>query len=393
MPTYIDVHVLQTVPPSNINRDDAGSPKQAVYGGTRRSRVSSQAWKRASRSLLAEGVPATDQATRTKRISTVLAERLIAHNSELSHEQAIRLATALLKPLGITGGKKETDTAYLLFFGRAQLDGIVAAVADRAVELSELDEKELLAEIGDISIKDELMKGHPLDVALFGRMVADLPAINVDAATQVAHAISTHSIDLEFDYFTAVDDEKDTRDHDDAGAAMIGTIEFNSSTLYRYATVGLDQLIENMGSADGLVVDGVSRFVDAFVRSMPTGHQNSFAHRTLPAVVMVAVRTDQPVNLVSAFEKPVRSSGGFAAPSAQRLALEHVQVSEQWGTPANLVVASYSDSLRDDAAELSSPGSNNGDILGSAFGPSRTHAELLAAVREAVSERLTSGEG
>lgn len=393
MPTYIDIHVLQTVPPSNINRDDAGSPKQAVYGGARRARVSSQAWKRATRSLLAEGVPQVDQATRTKRISTILAGRIQAANAEVTDEQAMRLATSLLKPLGITPGKKETDTAYLLFFGRAQLDGLVTAVADRAVELADLDEKALLAAVGEISVKDELMRGHPLDVALFGRMVADLPAINVDAATQVAHAISTHPIDLEFDYFTAVDDEKNTNADDDAGAAMIGTIEFNSSTLYRYATLGLDQLVDNMGGADALVVDGVSRFVDAFVRSMPTGHQNSFAHRTLPALVVVAVRADQPVNLVSAFEKPVRSSGGFLARSAQRLAVEHRYVTEQWGTPAEVVVASYADALRDDVDELPAGGPDPGDLLESAFGPSRSHEDLLAAVRDAVANRLSLGVG
>lgn len=374
MPTYIDIHVLQTVPPSNINRDDAGSPKQAVYGGARRARVSSQAWKRASRMLLAEGVPAADQATRTKRISTILADRLRAANGELDEEQAMRLATALLKPLGIKGGKKDTDTAYLLFFGRSQLDALVEAVADRAIELSELDEKALKTELGDLSIEKELMKAHPLDVALFGRMVADLPAINVDAATQVAHAISTHSVDLEFDYFTAVDDEKDTSADDDAGAAMIGTVEFNSATLYRYATVGLDQLIENMGGADEVTVDGVTRFVDAFVRSMPTGHQNSFAHRTLPGVVLVVVRGDQPVNLVGAFEQPVWSNRGHMTDSAERLAKELADTTERWGKAPALVAGSYDRDLD--------------EVLGDAVGPNLSHKDLLDAVGAAVSEQL-----
>lgn len=373
MPTYIDVHVLQTVPPSNLNRDDAGSPKQAVYGGARRARVSSQAWKRATRKLLAHGMPEADRSTRTKRISTLLAARLREATS-LEEEQANRLATAILKPLGIKPGKKATDTAYLLFFGRSQLDGVVRAVADRAARLVDLGDKALDDEVKELAVQDDLMRGHPLDVALFGRMVADIPAINVDAATQVAHAISTHAVDIEFDYFTAVDDEQTVDDDAGPGAAMIGTVEFNSATLYRYATLGLEQLIDNLGGADEHTADGVERFVDAFVRSMPTGHQTSFAHRTLPGLVAVAVRDDQPVNLVSAFEQPVYSIGGYLARSAARLAREHNDVATRWGAAPRALFACYGHDLDDE--------------VGQAFGPSLAYHELLSSVRKAVTDRV-----
>ncbi len=152
-------------------------------------------------------------------------------------------------------------------------------------------------------------------------MVADVTDLNVDAAAQVAHALSTHGVDTEYDYFTAVDDHKAADVEEDAGAGMIGTVEFNSSTLYRYATVDVDLLRRNLGD-DEATVRAVKAFVDAFVRSMPTGKQNTFANRTLPDAVVVSLRYDQPVSYVGAFEEPVHAaeSGGRVAASVDRLA-------------------------------------------------------------------------
>lgn len=334
---YIDVHVLQTVPPSNLNRDDAGSPKEAVYGGARRSRVSSQAWKRATRMAFADQIPENQLATRTKKISGLVANR-IAERTDLDGEQALRISTCLLKPLGISQGRRESNTAYLLFLGRSQLDEIADRVIDRAEELAGLDDEALEKALDNEDVQEILQRGHPLAVALFGRMVADLPALNVDAACQVAHAISTHPVEVEFDYYTAVDDENP---EEETGAGMIGTVEFNSATLYRYATIGFDQLTENLGGDRQAALTAVDAFVDGFTRSVPSGHQNSFAHRTLPSLVAVCVRDDQPVNLVSAFEEPVRSGSGVAAESAGRLAGELQRATELWSQPPRLAVATY----------------------------------------------------
>jgi CRISPR system Cascade subunit CasC len=325
--TYIDIHILQTVPPANLNRDDQGNPKEAYFGGVRRSRVSSQAWKRATRLHFAERMPEQDLATRTRRINTVLTDR-IAETSLLDKSDAARLASALLARLKISAGKKEGDTAYLFFYGNRQLDAVADLVRERAKELVALDDVELDAEIGAMPVREKFSTGHTVDVALFGRMVADIPGLNVDAATQVAHALSTHEVELEFDYFTAVDDE--TKKGEETGAGMIGTIGFNSATLYRYATVGLHQLAHNLSDTDAAVT-AVEDFVLSFTRSMPTGYGNSFAHRTLPSLVAVVVRTDQPVNLVSAFEEPVTASAGIAAASARRLAAEHAAAVRAWG--------------------------------------------------------------
>lgn len=331
---YVDVHILQTVPPANLNRDDQGNPKEAYYGGTRRSRISSQAWKRATRMHFTEHMPAHDLATRTRRVASALTS-ILKERTDLAEEPAGRLADALLAPLKISAGRKKGDTAYLLFYGRSQLENVAALVHERAAELAALDEKELLAEVERLPVQEQFSSGHSLDVALFGRMVADIAALRVDAAVQVAHALSTHSVTLEFDYFTAVDDRAE--EEREPGAGMIGTIGFNSATLYRYASVGLHQLRKNLGD-DAAAVDGIRKFVTSFARSVPNGYRNSFAHQTLPSLVSVVVRTDQPVNLVTAYEEPVTpvsGATGIAAESARRLAEEHRTAVDRWGdTPA-----------------------------------------------------------
>ena len=155
-------------------------------------------------------------------------------------------------------------------------------------------------------------------MALFGRMVADDVDLNVDAACQVAHSISTHAVQSEYDYFTAVDDYSQA---DNAGAGHLGTLEFNSATLYRYATVNAADLYQTIG-AD--TADAVKGFAEAFIKSMPTGKQNSYANRTLPDLIYVTIRTNQPVNLSGAFEEPVRSKEGYAKKSAEKL-FEHAE--------------------------------------------------------------------
>ncbi|MEU5242666.1 type I-E CRISPR-associated protein Cas7/Cse4/CasC [Streptomyces asoensis] len=374
---FVEVHILQSLPPSNINRDDSGTPKQALYGGARRARVSSQAWKRATRIQFAQSEEPADRATRTKRIASLLAARLASPTDKggagLDGADADRLAAALLEPLGITkSSKKEEQSAYLLFFGKRQLDSLITLLDGRAGEFLALPEKELKEKVAGLDVISALSTGHPAEVALFGRMVADLPALNVDAAVQVAHALSTHAVRTEFDYYTAVDDENS----EDNGAGMIGTVEFNSSTLYRYAVLGVHQLRENL-SSDASTRTSAVRFIDAFARSMPTGHQNSFAHRTLPHLVLITVRTDQPVNLVSAFEEPIAGHAGLAAESAVRLADELTATGQTWGSDPDCKLATYA---------------LDADKLADAFGPSHAFPALLDEVDHLVGAWLADGQ-
>lgn len=381
---YVDLHVIQTVPPANMNRDDQGNPKDAMYGGVRRSRVSSQAWKRATRMHFAQNRPEEDHATRTRGVAAALTEKLSALPGVPDEESAARLATSLLAPLGIKAGKKAGDTAYLFFYGQRQLDRLAALIADRVPELLALSDKKREAAVAELGVQEIFRTEHPLEVALFGRMVADLASLRVDAATQVAHALSTHAVDLEFDYFTAVDDE--TRRRNETGAGMIGHIGFNSATLYRYATVGLHQLKHNLaagresGAAWPATVAGVREFVTSFARSVPSGYGNSFAHRTLPSLVAVVVRTDQPVNLVSAFEAPVRLDGAsIAATSAMKLADEHAKVTERWGEPA-----SY-------AAVVHAFDKEPATAVEDAFGAGQSFPELLAGLEGHLDRTFSEG--
>ncbi|MFF4221409.1 type I-E CRISPR-associated protein Cas7/Cse4/CasC [Streptomyces abikoensis] len=375
---YIDVHVVQTVPPANLNRDDQGNPKEAVYGGVRRSRVSSQAWKRASRRHFDAQTPEPECATRTKRITNELITR-ISRDTGLDRDDAGRIAAALLAQLGLSQGKKAGDTAYLLFYGNAQLDAVAALVNGRAADLAALDEKALTEAVKELPVAETFTTGHPVGVALFGRMVADIPKLNVDAAVQVAHALSTHETQLEFDYFTAVDDQNEK---DESGAGMIGTIGFNSATLYRYATVGFAQLTDNLGGDIEAALDALDRFVDSFALSAPTGYQNSFAHRTRPCLVAVVVRTDQPVNLVSAFEEPVAAEAGIQANSARRLAEEHITATQVWGDTPLYSAASHTFTTREPRTK------DTAETLSQAFGEPVTFADLRTTLRARITTAL-----
>lgn len=314
--TIIDLHILQTVPPSNINRDDTGSPKSAVYGGVRRARVSSQAWKRATRTEFGNVLDSSDLGQRTKRVVDLVAARikqLAPELTDVSEQHAIEVFKAAGIKVEKPKPKKDqpespAESAYLLFLSNNQ----ILALADLAIEAAHSG-----SPVDKAAAKKATRSEHSIDLALFGRMVADAPDLNVDACCQVAHAISVHGVDNEFDYFTAVDDNSPD---DNAGAGMIGTVEFNSSTLYRYATIDVDALAESLGDTEA-AGRAVEAFIRAFVTSMPTGKQNTFANRTLPDAVVALVRDRQPVNLVGAFEEAVVTEGnnGRIAVAAQTL--------------------------------------------------------------------------
>lgn len=302
---YVDFHVLQTVPPSCVNRDDTGSPKTAIYGGVTRARVSSQAWKRAMRLKFQDILSQEDVGQRTKMVIDLVAGQVIALDPECTEKQAQDSAKKVLEAAGVKvkEDKNQLKTGALFFISPSQIHQLaeIAARQEKAPNKTECK---------------EALKARPsVDLALFGRMVADDPGLNFDAAAQVAHAISTHAIENEFDYFTAVDD---CSPEDNAGAGHLGTVEFNSSTLYRYATVNVEDLKKMLGEA---TPEAVRAFAEAFIRSMPTGKQNTFANWTRPDVVYVAVRRDQPINMAGAFEKPVRAGNeGYVANSAKALA-------------------------------------------------------------------------
>ncbi|MEX2785543.1 type I-E CRISPR-associated protein Cas7/Cse4/CasC [Streptococcus sp. H49] len=310
---FLDIHAIQTLPPSNINRDDTGSPKTAQYGGVRRARVSSQSWKRAIRKYFSDNSEQNNIGVRTKDIVRYVADKIIGLDSSIADEDALEKADKVLNGSGIK--TKDFKAKVLFFLSDVQAKKLAQAAIDNITDKKELQ---------------EIVTSSPaIDIALFGRMVADDPSLNEDASSQVAHAISTHAVQTEFDFYTAVDD---LAPEDNAGAGMLGTIEFNSSTLYRYANVAVHDLMKQLGDKESLV-NSLSLFIEAFVKSLPTGKVTSFANQTLPQALVVTLRNDRPINLVSAFEKPVKSTEGYVEKSIEKLSDEFVKVEKFTNKP------------------------------------------------------------
>ena len=357
---YVDFHVLQTVPPSCINRDDMGSPKTAEFGGKRRARVSSQSWKRAMKEAF-KGIFTEDQlGYQTKKMKNLVAKKITELDSNYTMEAAEKLAEAELKEANLGADN------VLFFISSSQVEGLARAILDTN---DAVKDKKKAKDIKSVSLKAALAENPSIDICLFGRMSAGEASLTVEAASQVAHAISTHAVDNQFDYYTAVDD---CSGEEETGSGFLGTTEFNSSTLYRYANVNVNELMEHLSKEEA--VDAVRGFAEAFIKSMPTGKQNSFANRTLPDMVYVTVRTDQPVNMVSAFEKPVFAGvNGYMAGSKKAFVQYTEEMYEDWLPKPDSVW--YVGKIEEEKAE--------------SFGTKVTLSELLDSLKKDLTNRLS----
>jgi CRISPR system Cascade subunit CasC len=319
----IELHILQNFAPANLNRDDTGSPKDCEFGGYRRARVSSQCFKRAIRESFASAglLDRGSLASRTKRLVEEITRRLKEKGK--SEDQARPVVEMVLNGVKLTV-KDDGKTQYLLFLGEDEirriadlcdthwekLSSAIAAMntGDPAAKKSKGKD---VKKAGQDAVPDEVKKatlavldgGKAADLALFGRMLADLPEKNIDAASQVAHAISTNKINVEFDFYTAVDD---LRPGDSQGADMLGTVEFNSACFYRYSNVDLGQLNTNLGGDGELAAKTLEAFLRGSVAAIPTGKQNSMAARNPPSFVLAVARSNGAWSLANAFTKPVR---------------------------------------------------------------------------------------
>jgi CRISPR system Cascade subunit CasC len=363
----IELHILQNFPPSNLNRDDSGAPKDCDFGGYRRQRISSQCLKRSVRqSDVFRDLMTERLGIRTKRAPEQVAEQLIGQG--YAAPQARAAAEAFFDALYKID--EEGKTKYLLYVGAEELTRAatllreagpeVATAAEQLVSLREglgqLGKKEKEARQKEIdqaakpfaALADQYKKQYPkhvraVDVALFGRMLADNPTENIDAACQVSHALSVNRLNMEFDYFTAVDD---LQPDDNAGAGMIGTVGFASSCFYRFACINLDQLERNLGGDAAAAAEGVLAFAEAFVQARPSGKQNTFAAHSLPALILAVVReAGQPVSLVNAFEVPVRPSEqlGLTAGAIRQLGQHYTELNQMYGLRGTAAFVSTAD--------------------------------------------------
>jgi len=347
----LEVHIIQNFPPSNLNRDDTGTPKDCVFGGVRRARISSQCLKRSVRwhPAFAERIREAggDVGQRTKLVQKRIVESLEPQG--VDEHSARTAAAAVVQLLGLKFDKKHanvddgTRTEYLLYLGENEIREL-ASIAGRSEVIKAAtkvyDEvgadgnkfaEKLLKQDGMKPIAKELegilkservgARSYAADIALFGRMVADDKNMNVDAACQVAHAISTNRVDMDIDFYTAVDDFN----VEDSGAGMMGISEFTSACFYRYANLDIDKLSENLGYNRDLLAAAVRGFAEASVFAVPSGKQNSTAAQSPPAYVRLVVRHDGfPWSLAGAFSAPAEPDlkGGKSLEQASVEALE-----------------------------------------------------------------------
>lgn len=317
---FIELHLIQNFAPSNLNRDDTGNPKDTDFGGVRRARISSQAIKRAMReeAIFAEStqVPSGE---RSKWMMRPIVKGLVAGGQD--EEDAQKVARAFVNDYAAKSDKKNADkTSVLVYFAKEEVDAAVSALLenwDEALELASAKKpKSLKKLVSDIEKAMKTRTSAP-DIALFGRMLAENPSLNIDAASQVAHAISTHRVNMDMDFFTAVDD---LQSEEETGSSHMGVTAFNSACFYRYARIDFEQLKKNLDGNEDLACKTVVGFLRAALRAIPSGKQNSFAAQNPPSFALAVARQDgMSWSLANAFEKPVTPAreGGFVKKSIE----------------------------------------------------------------------------
>jgi CRISPR system Cascade subunit CasC len=333
----IELHLIQNFAPANLNRDDTNNPKDCDFGGVRRARISSQCFKRAIRSEpVFTATTAVANGVRTRWMNRLIAETLTQAGKEPT------LAQTVADVFSVNYSKLDKNhTSVLIYLSQneveticrqilAQWDEITASLKDNKSPALEVIAKDLFK-----AIKNRT--GAP-DIALFGRMLAENPELNIDAACQVAHAISTHAVNMDMDFFTAVDD---LQKKEDTGAGMMGMTGFNSACFYRYACIDFSQLATNLGGDVALARKTVEAFLRASAAAVPTGKQNSFAAQNPPSFYMTVVRAKGSAwSLANAFEKPVQPGGqGLVYASVKALDTYWGKLADFFGAAGQPVVA------------------------------------------------------
>jgi CRISPR system Cascade subunit CasC len=361
----IELHILQSFPVSCLNRDDVGAPKTAVFGGVTRARISSQCLKRAIRLLAKDLNNGSFAGDRTRKAAEDLAEALRAQEiadadaqriaQDVCHSFLSKTAPKKTKKKGKTAAAEaepetEEQTSTLLYFSPSEIKAMAGAIAKaRTDDSARTDFKAIAAKaVNDAPRKDAA------DIAIFGRMVANEASLTLEGAGLFSHALSTHRCDNDIDFFSAVDDRKEPGE--DAGAGLIGTLEFTSAVYYRYVGLNLG-LLADAHHLSALSTGERKQVVDTFLRAsilaVPVGRKNSMNAHTLPGYVLGLVKDKgQPLQLVNAFEKPVPSKNGLIDASMAELKKHHDQLKNTWGIKPVAEVAIPDKSLDEFCTEI-----------------------------------------
>lgn len=359
----IELHILQSFPVTCLNRDDVGSPKSATFGGSQRARVSSQAQKRATRLNFNQSFYGNEFHTQRTKLAHEGLTRILIDGGMIQTDAeplALEVLSRLVDSSGAAKAKADKNGRMnmpaLIWLSPAQLSAAAEAAlanqklietamaANRTADkhTKKTAEKELKKALSPVTkaIQDAGIS-DAADIALFGRMVANDASLNVEGASMFSHALSTHTTSNEIDFYSAVDDVKDQRgenddDAEDAGAGMIGTLEYNSATYYRYVAINLDLLFDAKHLGPIGEQEKRKSLLDAFIRSVltavPGARQNSMNGATLPVEVL-GIRKDkgQPLQLINAFEAPIKANGkGYAANSRAEMLKHHTNLKTLW---------------------------------------------------------------
>jgi CRISPR system Cascade subunit CasC len=319
VPTWLELHILQNFSPSNLNRDDTGAPKDAMFGGVRRARISSQCLKRAMRQhfALTSSLPTAATSVRTKRAVSSISDALA---KEHDPTESLAITRQIVEAVGLKLDPKTDKTSCLLFVPERHFGTIAGVIHENWKALAGAKKGEvppaLFARISAV-IADA--SGAP-EIAMFGRMIAEGDNWGMEAAAQVAHTISTHAVDTEFDFFTALDDLAPKGDH---ASAHMDTSQFSSACHYRYAALSLPLLRSNLKD-DSLMAPSLRAYLQAFISAVPGGKQAAFAAHNPPSYVLAVTHAGQPYSLANAFARPVRpGANGLDLIGESILAMEH----------------------------------------------------------------------
>lgn len=348
MSRFVQLHVLTAYPPSNPNRDDLGRPKTAMLGNALRARISSQAIKRAIRtSPLFRGSLDGAMGERTQR----LGEEVIAHlnGKAIEGDRANEIARQVASAFGKLKGEKDANPTRIeqLAFISPQEKAFAFELADRIATGEALPKEK---DLGKIALR---RADGAADIAMFGRMLAHNPDFNRDAAVQVAHAITTNKVEIENDYYTAVDDLK--KPSEDAGAGFIGEQGYTAGVFYLYICIDRPLLVENLAGDARLATRAIEALVKTVASASPTGKRNSFANHVRAEYILAERGDTQPRSLASAFVQPVDANDHMQKSidelTKQRNAFARVY-GEDWSADRTLDIRSDKSATLDEVARF-----------------------------------------
>jgi CRISPR system Cascade subunit CasC len=339
---FVQIHALVSYPPSNLNRDDMGRPKTAVMGGKQRLRISSQSIKRAWReSEYFSDALSGHVGYRTKLLGELVKRALVSGctlsdafiglsnpvNPPMDEKTAImwaHLIANVFAKVKTTDGLKSEQLVHVSHDEILTIDAYLAEIAkDGRAPVEKEPVKPLLCNpVTDV------------DIALFGRMIADSSKNSVEAAAQVAHPITIHPVVVEDDYFTAVDDLN--KSEEIAGAGHLGVSEYGAGVFYTYVCVNRELLIENLGGNAELANKAIGSLIECVAKIGPKGKQSTFASRVYASYLMVEQGNQQPRSLTAAFMSPLKTEN-FVAEGISRLKTERDNIERAYGKCADVV--------------------------------------------------------